>query len=132
MWTLHPTPLPGGRRRGSGVGCKSTFSYFCHRRLWGKKRHLTPTGKSVSVSFRVRVVRACERARRSCVGAWGLCFSTLEARTATLATAAPAAGWVAPAFVAICVGFKQNLAYFLLFAWVLRARASICCYMRGF
>ena len=27
------------------------------------------TGKSISLSFRVRVVRASERARRSCVGA---------------------------------------------------------------
>ena len=32
---------------------------------------MNPTGKSVSVSFRVRVVRACERARRSCVGVRG-------------------------------------------------------------
>ena len=41
----------------------------CHiyRRLGGKKLQLTPTGKLVSVSFRVRVVRVCERARRSCV-----------------------------------------------------------------
>ena len=28
---------------------------------------MSPTGKSVLVSFRVRVVRACERARRRCV-----------------------------------------------------------------
>ena len=61
---------------------------------------LSSTGQSF------RVVRACERARRSCVGAWGMCFSTLEVRTATLAT--PAAGRGALAFVAIRVGFKQN------------------------
>ena len=68
------------------------------------------------------------------MGAWGMCFSTLEARTATLAAApAPAAGLGALAFVAIRVGFKQNLAYWsaicvgfksprqhlLLYAWVL-------------
>ena len=71
---------------------------------------------------------------RSCVGTWGMCFSTLEARTATLTTpAAPAAGRVALAFVAIRVGFKKNLSYWLatcvgfksprqhllLYAWVL-------------
>ena len=39
-------------------------------RLGGKKRQLSPIGKSVSVSFRVRVVRACVRACvRSCAGA---------------------------------------------------------------
>ncbi len=31
--------------------------------MGGKKRQLTPIGKSVSVSFRVRVVRACVRAK---------------------------------------------------------------------
>ena len=41
-------------------------------------------------------------------------------------------GRAALAFVAKCVGFKEKPAYLLLFAWVLRARASICCYMRGF
>ena len=34
-----------------------------YRRLGGKKRQLSPIGKSVSVSFRVRVVRACVRAK---------------------------------------------------------------------
>ena len=33
------------------------------RRLGGMKRQLNPIGKSVSVSFRVRVVRACVRAK---------------------------------------------------------------------
>ena len=33
------------------------------RRLGGRKRQLSPIGKSVSVSFRVRVVRACVRAK---------------------------------------------------------------------
>ena len=65
------------------------------------------------------------------MGAWGMCFSTLEARTATLTT--PAAGRGALAFVAIRVGFKKNLSYWLaicvgfksprqhllLYAWVL-------------
>ena len=39
--------------------------YMCiciYSRLGGKKRQLPPIGKSVSVSFRVRVVRACVRA----------------------------------------------------------------------
>ena len=31
--------------------------------MGGKKRQLSPIGKSVSVSFRVRVVRACVRAK---------------------------------------------------------------------
>ena len=69
------------------------------------------------------------------MSAWEMCFSTLEARTATLTAAAapPAAGRGALAFVAIRVGFKQNLAYWsaicvgfksprqhlLLYAWVL-------------
>ena len=34
-----------------------------NRRLGGIKRQLNPIGKSVSVSFRVRVVRACVRAK---------------------------------------------------------------------
>ena len=37
--------------------------HYVYRRLGGKKRQLTPIGKSVSVSFRVRVVRACVRAK---------------------------------------------------------------------
>ena len=67
------------------------------------------------------------------MSAWEMCFSTLEARTATLTAAPPAAGRGALAFVAIRVGFKQNLAYWsaicvgfksprqhlLLYAWVL-------------
>ena len=40
-------------------------------RLLGKKRQLTLIGKSASASFRVRVVRGSERARRSCVGVQG-------------------------------------------------------------
>ena len=35
---------------------------YIYWRLEGKKRQLPPIGKSVSVSFRVRVVRACVRA----------------------------------------------------------------------
>ena len=51
-----------------------TIGYLCiyrhiYRRLGGNnRRRRPPIGKSVSVSFRVRVVRASERARRSCVG----------------------------------------------------------------
>ena len=42
-----------------------------NRRSRGINRRRRPLiGKSVSVSFRVRVVRASERARRSCVGVW--------------------------------------------------------------
>ena len=42
-----------------------------NRRLRGiNQRSWPPIGKLVSVSFRVRVVRASERARRSCVGEW--------------------------------------------------------------
>ena len=36
---------------------------FMYWRLEGKKRQLPPIGKSVSVSFRVRVVRACVHAK---------------------------------------------------------------------
>ena len=78
------------------------------------------------------------------MGAWGMCFSTLEARTATLA--APAAGRPALAFVAIRVGFKQNLAYclaicvgfksprqhLLLYALVFSQTQRIGYYLRGF
>ena len=40
-----------------------------YRRLRGINRRIRPPiGKHVSVSFRVRVVRASERAMRSCVG----------------------------------------------------------------
>ena len=39
------------------------FAPGIYRRSGGKKRQLTPIGKSVSVSFRVRVVRACVRAK---------------------------------------------------------------------
>ena len=42
----------------------------CDRRLGGRVLQDSPTGKSISVSFRVRVVRACVRACvRSCVRA---------------------------------------------------------------
>ena len=44
-------------------------TYCIYWRLEGKKRQLPPIGKSVSVSFRVRVVRACVRAKLcGCVG----------------------------------------------------------------
>ena len=39
------------------------MAYMQYRRLGGRKRQLTPIGKSVSVSFRVRVVHACVRAK---------------------------------------------------------------------
>ena len=45
---------------------------YIYRRFRGSEYALVAapqTGKSISISFRVRVVRASERARRSCVGA---------------------------------------------------------------
>ena len=69
------------------------------------RRRRPPIGKSVSVSFLVRVVRACVRAceavwvREACVpnaGGWnGEIFDS-------------GAGWVFSFFNAICVGFKGN------------------------
>ena len=75
------------------------------RRLGGKKRQLSPIGKSVSVSFRVRVVRACVRAK-------------LRGRVREVSPDAggsngklcgSGARWASTAFAAICMGFKQFL-----------------------
>ena len=86
-----------------------------NRRLGGKKRQLTPIGKSVSVSFRVRVVRACVRACvRSCAGACERCSSTLEAR---MARSPPA---MVSAFV-----------FLLTVTWVLRCFSWEACYTHG-
>ena len=85
------------------------------RRLRGKKLQLTPTGKSVSVSFRVRVVRACVRA---CEAAW--------ARVGM-----PPQRWR--------LGWQEVLrrgvrlfAYLQLYSWVLRNFLRCCCYVHGF
>ena len=86
-----------------------------YRRLGGRERQLTPIGKSVSVSFRVRVVRACVRAKL-CGGASEVSSSTLGARTATNRT--PAWG--------------GSYEFLLVYAWVLRIFFNSCCYMHGF
>ena len=94
--------------------------------MGGKKRQLSPIGKSVSVSFRVRVVRAklCERGREVLLNAGGSngkkCDSGVDLAFC--------------AFVIIRLGVKEKklqklrkavfflniLLYSLLFAWVLR------------
>ena len=82
------------------------------------RRQLNPIGKSVSVSFRVRVVRACVRACvRSCAGAWERCCSTLGTGTATN----PTPGVISPfaPFAAICMGFKAFYGNLLTVAWAL-------------
>ena len=74
---------------------------------------MTPIGKSVSVSFRVRVVRACVRAK--------LCERVrrrLNAGGSAGKKYGSGLGWSFPA--AIRMGFKQFLQYLLLYAWVLR------------
>ena len=99
------------------------------RRLGGKKRQLSPIGKSVSVSFRVRVVRACvraklcERGREVLLNAGGSNGKKFDSGV-DLAFCA---------FVIIRLGFKEKklqklrkavgflniILYSLLFAWVL-------------
>ena len=104
-----------------------------YRRLGGKKRQLSPIGKSVSVSFRrVRVVRACVRAK--------LCERGRE----VLLNAGGSNGkkydsgvdFSFCVFAVIRMGFKEKnlqklrkavgflniLLYSLLFAWVLRKK----------
>ena len=75
-------------------------------RLGGKKRQLIPIGKSVSVSFRVRVVRACVRA-----------CEAVRVREAGVPNAGGSDGEMSSSsgasfafsfFGAICVGFKGN------------------------
>ena len=73
---------------------------------------MTPIGKSVSVSFRVRVVRACVRAKL-CERVRGV-PSTLEARMARC-PAAPATP-ATPATPAWGAAF----AFLMTVAWVLR------------
>ena len=63
-----------------------------HRRLGERKRQLNPIGKSVLVSFRVRVVRACVRACEAVRVREGSVASTLEAWMAR----SPAPAWVSP------------------------------------
>ena len=59
--TISTQPLP--------AHTNTTVDVSKRRRLRGiNRRKRPPIGKSVSVSFRVLVVRASERARRSCVG----------------------------------------------------------------
>ena len=48
---------------GGKIGGSLYIFIYIYWRLEGKKRQLPPIGKSVSVSFRVRVVRACVRAK---------------------------------------------------------------------
>ena len=83
------------------------------------RRRRPPIGKLVSVSFRVRVVRACERARRSCVGVW---VGSDCQRWGSPLTFPPSA---APAVV---VAF----AFLMLYSWVLRFFGTDCCYAHGF
>ena len=68
--------------------------------------------------------RACERARRSCVGVRvAMCFPTLVARLATFPPLARLGrGFAAGLFVAICKGFKDCAEILLLCARVLRIR----------
>ena len=79
------------------------------RRLGGKKRQLTPTGKSVSVSFRVRVVRASGRGE----AAWA-CDVLLNAGGSAGKMCASSSGLVSLfglglVSIAICEGFKRFL-----------------------
>ena len=98
--------------------------------MGGKKRQLSPVGKSVSVSFRVRVVRACvraklcERGREVLLNAGGSNGKKFDSGV----------GWGFCVFAVIRLGFKEKnlqklrkavgflniLLYSLLFAWVLR------------
>ena len=98
--------------------CHTTKYYIVCWRLGGKKRQLIPIGKSVSVSFRVRVVRACVRA-----------CEAVRVREAGVPNAGGSdgeifgdsgAGFVFSFFNAICVGFKGNSLILASLAWVLR------------
>ena len=88
------------------------------RRLRGiNRRRRPPIGKSVSVSFRVRVVRASERARRSCVGAW-------EGSVCQRWGSEWGEVWL-----------RRVLRFFVfcrLFAWVLSVFHRLRCYLCGF
>ena len=79
---------------------------YIYRRFRGSEYALVAapqTGKSISLSFRVRVVRASERARRSCVGAWGVCLLTAGLQGCKFSGGS-------------CALFEYNL---LLYVWVL-------------
>ena len=70
--------------------------------MGGIKRQLNPIGKSVSVSFRVRVVRACVRAK--------LCVRVTEVLLnagGLNGKKSSGVGCSLSAFTAICVGFKE-------------------------
>ena len=85
---------------------------------WGvKKRQLIPIGKSVSVSFRVRVVRACVRACEAVrVREAGVPY----AGDSDAEINSSGAGWAVSFFNAICVGFKGNSLILATLAWVLK------------
>ena len=91
---------------------------------WGD----SPTGKSVSVSFRVRVVRASGRgeaawareARNS--QRWGkLCVQFLRLRR----------GFFLGPFAAMRMDFKRKINKGMLYAWTLCGEVSSLCYMHG-
>ena len=97
-----------------------------YRRLGGKKRQLSPIGKSVSVSFRVRVVRACVRAKLC--GPVAIWFSTLEARTVR----SPPAAAVPRRFYCYTQGFRGIPFNLLLYARVLRKPFQSAAIRKGF
>ena len=86
---------------------------YIYWRLGGKKRQLIPIGKSVSVSFRVRVVRACEAVRVREAGVPNAGRSDGEISDS-------GAGFAVSFFDAICVGFKDNSLIWATLAWVLK------------
>ena len=76
--------------------------------MGGKKRQLIPIGKSVSVSFRVRVVRACVRA---CEAVWVREAGVPNAGRSDgeiSSDSSSGAGFAFSFCGAICVGFKAK------------------------
>ena len=88
-------------------------------RLEGKKRQLPPIGKSVSVSFRVRVVRACVRACEA-VQVREAGVPNAGGSDAEISCDSSGAGFAFSFCGAICVGFKGNSLIWASLAWVVK------------
>ncbi len=82
-----------------------------------KKRQLTPIGKSVSVSFRVRVVRACVRAKLC--GCVRDVLLNAGGSNGKKCGSFSGVGWGSAPFSAIRKGFKEYAYMLLLYTRVL-------------
>ena len=110
----------------------SVHDFIPNRILRRNNRHRRPPiGKSVSVSFHVRVVRASQRATRNCVGVWERSVSQRWG-SERKEMFRPRVYFLR--FVAMCKGsgFRENVQILLLCARVFRICSGRCGYAHTF